>query len=688
MTDRFSSRMIPLALFLLAFWLVPLRLYDGLNLIPGDAGDARLNNYFLENIYQYLIGRVPSLWHMEFLYPFPWVLGFSDNLFGSAPVYLAARLAGAEADTAFQLWFLFGYVANFAAGYLALRRLGGSRAAASVGALIFTFALPTTAHAFHAQLHYRFGVPLALVFFAEFLSRGRWSAFLVAFAFLVWQFYATIYIGFFILMMMGLMVAVRLLTLTISAARGGMRSRIATADARPRSWQRLIMRILRVAGFLLGFFVLFSLLILLFFPYMNAVVFYGGLRHWTDISPGLPRPLSYLFTDSSWLWSNLNFAGFADLPSRQEHQMFVGLVPLFLALTGLVVALRKGMAQAVVLMTGAMGFMVLITLQIGGQSLWYYFHRLPLASVIRAMTRIDQVLLFPLGALAMIAVDGLRHRIGTSRGIWLAGAVAVLGMAEMAMVTGTTSAKSDWRARIAAVEAKLPQVIPRGAVLFMSQPDDQPRYDELDAMWVALRLGIPTMNGYSGNLPPGHQWHFNADCAEMGRRILAYQAIFPPPAPKADYIQRASKVLAIGFEACDPAMFTTPPDISVAKTAYGPQDARHLSYRIAPIDAKSGKVLVTITNSADFPFSAWSAIGLPIRLSWQFRDAEGKPLASWDDRIGLMTDIPAGGEIGVSLPIDRPKGAASIEVTLMQGDQFWFLNAGVATVSAPLPPAP
>ena len=95
---------VALAPFVAAFFLGPFSDLALFTMMPGDFGDARLNNYFLENIYQYVSGGCVSLVHLGFFYPFPYVLGFSDNLFGSSPVYVIARFLTAAPDTAFQVW--------------------------------------------------------------------------------------------------------------------------------------------------------------------------------------------------------------------------------------------------------------------------------------------------------------------------------------------------------------------------------------------------------------------------------------------------------------------------------------------------------------------------------------------------------------------------------------------------------
>ena len=47
---------------------------------------------------------------------------------------MIARWVTGELDTAFQIWFLVAYAVNFGAAYYALRRLGASHLASSIGA--------------------------------------------------------------------------------------------------------------------------------------------------------------------------------------------------------------------------------------------------------------------------------------------------------------------------------------------------------------------------------------------------------------------------------------------------------------------------------------------------------------------------------------------------------------------------
>jgi hypothetical protein len=189
--------LIPLTLFTISFIIIPLRQFRGLDLIPGDLGDARFNNYVLETIYLRLTGKVDSFWNMEMFFPYPLVGGFSDNHIGSALFYVVPRLFLSQPDTAFQLWFLIGYFLNFVSAYIAFRKLGMSTFGASVGSGIFAFAFPTSVHAIHAQLHHRWALPMAILAISKFLKGHgpRWLG--IAALWAVLQFYIGFYTGFF-----------------------------------------------------------------------------------------------------------------------------------------------------------------------------------------------------------------------------------------------------------------------------------------------------------------------------------------------------------------------------------------------------------------------------------------------------------------------------------------------------------
>jgi hypothetical protein len=548
---------IPLSLFAFAFLLIPVSHFKGLNLMPGDIGDARLNNYFLENVYQFLKGNSESLWHLPFFNPFPYALGFSDNLFGSSPVYLLARLININSDTAFQVWFLFGYVANFLGAYYALRRLNGTAIAASVGALIFTFGLPTSAHMGHAQLHYRFALPLAIVFFADFVNTKSWRFLMISVAWLVWQFYTGIYVGFFTLLMM----ATLLMTFLGQSFYKSNQTAKSIFQSFVFSWQKQLKN--QKIAFFLGLLLLLLLVILLFYPYLQVSHFYSANRKWGEIASMLPRPQSYFLSDASYIWSFPGAKLFSEIPMRHEHQMFIGIIPMGLALLGVFVGSRIKNGANFILMTGMLIVAILLTINISGFSLWYLLHKLPLASAIRAITRLDQAFLFPVAYLSMIALDEFKKKY-----VWVVKVILLvlilLFIAEASMTSALTSSKTLWRDRVSSLEATLPKNIKPHSVLFFSQRAGPFYADELDAMWVALRHNFKTMNGYSGIYPPGPGYVtiYGKDCSVVSQRILSYLAFINKSNNVDLYQSLMSRVVPIGFNFCDPSLTSSLPSIT------------------------------------------------------------------------------------------------------------------------------
>lgn len=649
--------------------------------MPGDIGDARLNNYFLENIYQFFFGESESLWQPGFFSPFPYVLGFSDNLFGSAPVYLLARIFVEQPDTAFQLWFLLGYAANFAAAYYALRLMGGSPLASSAGALIFAFALPTTAHAGSAQLHYRFGVPLAMAFFTLFLEQKKYRLLVISGGWLVWQFYAGIYMGFF--------------TLLLLAAGAGMhvvyrRYRLKQPVVQPlrefsAQWHNQSQH--EKWRILMGLVGLLIALVVLFYPYIQVSMLYGAERSWGEIAMMLPRPQSYFLSDGSYFWSWPEAGLFTDIPMRHEHQMFMGAMPMLLAAMGLLVGARRGNAHTFVMMAGVLFGLIILTLYVGGFSFWYVLHKLPLASAIRVMTRLDQVLLFPMTYLVVQAIDYARDKWRWG-GRLVVLVILPLMLLEFAATSMYVSNKNEWRDRLSLIEASVPQGVNPDSMLFFAQRQGPYFADELDAMWVSLRHGVKTLNGYSGFSPPGYTSEYGRDCAELPRRVTSFMSFAKKSDDENAYRELMKTIVPVGFEGCDPLWVTNiPGSVSLWGRQYTQGEVRKLAYRFESVSRVDDQAIVrlSILNTGNLAIAAGSRVNTPIRISWRFLDAAGRPASGWDTRMDLPFDIPAKGELAVRLPIDSSMEirGGSLQVSLVQEGVFWAHDIGVQPLTIP-----
>lgn len=685
--QSFKNLMLPLVILATGLFSVLILQFEGLNWMPGDLGDARLNNYFLENIFLFLNGKSDSLWNLSFFYPFPYVIGFSDNHFGSAPVYVFIRSFVDSPETSFQLWFLFGYVVNFASAHYALRKLGGGNLASAIGALIFAFALPTTAHAGHAQMHYRFGIPLAITFFICFLEKKNWKLLLCAAAWLVWQFYSGVYMGFFTLLFLAaaLFSFIGYLLINKGLSFDVLKEFIHSWNIQSR-FQKLLI--------IFGFSGLLLLLVLLFYPYFQVKELYGFSRGWGEIKEMLPRPQSYFLADTSLLWAVTDPSIFSKVPMRHEHQMFIGLGPLILAVIGCVIGFKSNKGLAYFLIVCMSALIILSTLYIGGYSIWYLFHKLPLASAIRVMTRLDQVLLFPVAYLSVLSLDILLN----NKKFVLGGRILFLLFFafiayEFSNVSMPKSSKSVWQERLANAELKLinhGQLNP-DSILFLAQEKNHPFYvSEIDAMLVSLKKNIKTLNGYSGNLPSSmHNLSFGKNCSEAKRRIYAYLYFLKKENDKEFFESLIKRIEPIGFSSCDFYQYSSSlPQITESDGVYSEKAFKLLSFTVDKYLRQNEEHYISlgIVNKGLENLSSTSMTNNTIRLSWRFLNSQGIPLSGWDTRKDLPSDIPANGKLSLDLfvPHDIKADKGFLEISLVQEGVFWAHDIGVAPAKLPL----
>ena len=673
MPSRRRNVVVALGLFAIAFFVVPFEQLAQLSMMPGDVGDARLVNYFLENIYQFVRGRTSSLVDLEFFYPFPWVLGFSDNLFGSSPVYIFSRAITGQTDTAYQIWYLLGYFFNFVAAYYSLCRLEVGGLAAAVGALIYAFALPVTVQSGHAQLHYRFAVPLSITMFLLFLTRKNWQYFIFSLAWMVWQFYCVIYIGFFLLLFLGAIFCIYTFNPS-TCGIGNIRGRMREFAIRWRDMPSLTRNYLAAA-----LVILVLLLALLFYPYLKVNILYSTTRSIDEIATMLPRPQSYLLSDNSYLWSWLSKL-FSNVPMRHEHQMFVGAIPMFLAIIGFFVGSKKTDRSILTLLGGGLLILIMLTLSVGGVSVWFFFARLPLASAIRAVTRIVLVFIFPIAYFSSVTLDGLIEREHWGKPSLFLILIPLL-IFEFSATAAYVSSKEEWRSRLIAHESAIPAVLPKQPILFFAQSSGPFYADELDAMWVSLRHGYPTLNGYSGNFPPGYTINYGNDCSELPRRIISYLQFNGEFEDAKAYRSLAERVVPIGFTNCDPSWLSNPPPLTISRRVYTADEFKALSIQYIGRSRSAGRwyVDVRIRNSGDLAIAAVSAVYKPVRISWRAIDATGDPLSGWDTRKDLTFDVPAYGSLDIRIPIEAKfiEHARALEFSLVQEAVFWGHDIGI-----------
>jgi hypothetical protein len=192
LSNRLPQYCVLLLIFCIGFFGYVMNTTDWFKAIPGDLYDARFNSVILEHLFQWSKGEVSKLWSPAFFYPFENVLAFSDNHFGSGAIYILFRTFGQPREQAYLYWFVAGNVINFGVTYYVFRRLGFSVIAAGAGAFVYAFGLPALLKEAHAQLIYRFAIPLSFLSMYQYLQTKEPLHFAQTIFWLVIQFLCSI----------------------------------------------------------------------------------------------------------------------------------------------------------------------------------------------------------------------------------------------------------------------------------------------------------------------------------------------------------------------------------------------------------------------------------------------------------------------------------------------------------------
>ena len=466
------------------FWAFHPIILSGFGRIIGDHGDARLVNYFLEHSYLWAIRRPDhqSFWNLPNYFPALNVTAYSETLVGVAPFYAIWRVLGFLPDSAFQLWLFTVSILNFIVMLFFLQKgLKFRQLPAVAGAFLFAFGSPRLAQLNHAQLlpqFYTVGVFYALV--RLFSSKGDPRRWILLFSgCMVLQLYAGFYLGWFLFF--GLLVF-GLCALSFKQTR------------------RQILGLVRMNGWaLLLAFVASMLALAPMMIHYSRAASESGWRSFAEISAMIPTLQSWWYLGKgSWLYSWLNrLKIFRVISMAHEHAMGVGLVTAILCGMGIYENRKSKWGR--VLLISLLVTWICVTKFPHNWTLWEFLYlHIPGAQAIRSLSRIGIFLLIP----ASIGLAGWLERRKITPAIL---ALCLLAALEQGF-TQESYDKQEVRAQVAQIVAKIDHrcssfyyyVVPVGPTRSM------PFKYQQDALFAEMATGVPTLNGNSGNTPPGY----------------------------------------------------------------------------------------------------------------------------------------------------------------------------------------
>jgi hypothetical protein len=477
---------------------------SGFDRVMGNTGDARLAVYLNEEWYLALKGAQP--WRdPPFFYPTKGVLGYTDTFFLWQVVYAPLRALGADPFLATQLTIVALSVLCFVCLFALLRIVfSPSLPVALVGALIGTFGSGLAQHVGSLQLFGIWFAPgIALVGLASWRWRDRRRVLSMllgaAFGLLSALFlFSTYYVAWFCFLSAGL---VGLFYVVVSP-RSGVAGLVAACRSAWRSFASAL------AGFAIGLVPFF----LVYVPVADQL----GVRAYSGAVSNGPSVARFFDVGAgNILWGHWvrHLLWFPSVTSGGPNFAITPLLLLTVVAGGGVAAWSVVTHRALLTTTlraslaacCAAVVLVLLPIKTSSGSAWSAIWHLPGADAIRAIDRVEVAtnMVMALALVGLVSEASRQwNRARVSSSVRIVGVVLLCAIAleQANTMSGSMMRRSAQNAELTSV----PQALPSCRSFFVtdSRPNHLRFYEyQTEAMLISQRIGLPTVNGYSGDTP-------------------------------------------------------------------------------------------------------------------------------------------------------------------------------------------
>lgn len=510
------------AALVLVVWLASAAVFyraqwrSGWNLMLGNDGDSRLGVYFDEHWFQVLHGKASWL-DPRFFDPVKGLLGWSDAFFLFQPLYVPLRFMGAGPFLATQLSVVLLSLVGFASFYALVRvAFRAGRPVALGFAVAFTFSNALWLHSESYQMDSLWADPLtalcAVLSWRAAVSGRRARAALLGFAsgaLAIMTLYTGYYVGYF-----SLMAAAVLLIVVLAGWRAKAVSAL-IGSARTFVWP--------VAGAVVGFGLGLWPFLETYLPaqgalppgsYARTMAYAGRLDDLVNVGANNVMWSSAIHS----LVHRLDYGTYEVTYAPTPILWVVAIVGAALCAWWLLSrrAARPIAARAAVALGVTTLVMALVPLHTRYFTMWAVLHHLPGANAMRAIDRAQLVTGFAaflaaaaattevVGHLSWSAARHFRAR-GTDRR-WLLYPVAALVLLVIAEQFNTTDTSMLSAKAQTALLASVPPAPASCRSFYVVDSTDPslPFYEsQIDAMLIAQKLRLATVNGYTAYNPPG-----------------------------------------------------------------------------------------------------------------------------------------------------------------------------------------
>jgi len=241
-----------------------------------------------------------------------------------------------------------------------------------------------------------------------------------------------------------------------------------------------------------------------FFIYLRTYLILGP-RSREDLIGDIP-PIFNVFNygESNLLWGSLvkQFAPFFGNGAGDNNYAIAVTPVLTMVCISFLIIFRKYAQSLALFLLGS--FLILLTVQFQGISLWAILSYVPGFDVIRSIGRVQLVSHFLICISLAILLDRI-NKIRTLGHVLSIGLVSLIFIenVSLGLITGVDLRKQE-------ILVNLGEQIPEGCESFFAIAGDFERPNfayQVDAMIVAMGARVPTLNGYSGNQPT--DWQVN-----------------------------------------------------------------------------------------------------------------------------------------------------------------------------------
>jgi len=650
--------------------------------IQTDTGDTRLNNYFLEHSFQVFFrsGYSGNLWSPTFFFPYEEVLAFSDNLFGSAPVYYFFRTF-LNPYSSFQIWMIAVSILNFLAFLFLMKKLEVNSPFSSFASFLFAFGMPRVIKIGHQQLLPQFFTPIAFLILWEFIKKPS-NIKLVSLLFLTYlQLLAGIYLGWFWLL--SLIIFFMIILIINSEAKFQLLE----------YWnknKKVVFGI--ITGWLLLNFCTFL-------PYIKAKLVFGS-RSYEEVDTMIPRFSSWISPPEGSFWNILLGDFSKNLPMLGEHHLFIGCTTIILTLISLYIYFKKrclfNPEKLLLVKVCFLVFFVIFILSLRfpfNFSFWRIIYAVfPGASVIRAVSRIWTIAYFYLFIATFVSIDIFWKSLSIKvkwRNLILT-TILLFGVAEQYISRLPSYEKEPIMSQVHEIQRLIQSDNKCDMAYFIPKINQENKFwdginGNLSAMWAGIESNIPVINGYSGNLPPAYHLNSFEDVSlisvinwfrDSKRQVQGQLCIIMPEQAefKSNFFIKNSNQENLIKKSESLNGFTTYIVSVPTHKLYG-QKIRLVSLgdNLRVIN-QTVEAVVIIENISEFTWSPTSPN--PVRFSYRWFD-ENNHLAKLKDdgiRTELPKDIAPNKKIALLVTIQTPAkaGKYKLVLTMVEEGVTWF----------------